>query len=170
MIRLACLLAIAALFGLAAFVTVQVNQIPRFAMTPAIQAEIAGLLQQNGLTPQPMEDPPGQLIDLATRFSAPDCPVDGFLLPMADTVLAEVQAIRFTEITGATYLTTRLSIAAKSGTLQTRAARAWSALNAAFRPPTARNGDIVLTIFFPDTCPVPTPDMRSFWEIPAPET
>jgi hypothetical protein len=157
------LLIIAAAFAVAATVTVRVNRQAYFVPSEAVQAELAGLLQQNGLAPQPMGDPPGNIIDHALRFSQPGCPVDGFLLPMADTLLADVQAIRFTELTGAAYSTTTLSMASQHNIVERRAARAVAALKSAFGFAKTRNTDAVLALFTAEDCEAPTPDMRAFW-------
>jgi hypothetical protein len=167
MTRAISLLAIASAFAIAGFVTVRVNATPRFAITPAVQTELQELLRENGLMPVPMADPPGQIIDAALRFRLPGCPADGFLLPLADTTMTDVQSIRFSELTGATYRSATLTMAVEKGVLHARAARAVASLKYAFGLPALRNGHTVLSLFTPLNCPEPLPDMQAFW---APKT
>jgi hypothetical protein len=169
MIRAISLFAIAAAFALAGFVTVRVNATPRFAITPAVQTELQALLSENSLTPVPLADPRGQIIDAALRFRLPGCPADGFLLPLADTTMTDVQSIRFSELTGATYSSSTLTMAAKEGVLHARAARALASLKYAFGLQTARNGHTVLALFTPVNCTEPNADMQAFWE-PQPDS
>jgi hypothetical protein len=163
LIRGIALLAISAAFALAGYVTVQVNGTPRYAVTSALKLELGALLLKNGLTPMPMADPRGQLIDAALRFKIPECPVDGFLLPLSYTTLTDVQAIRFSEITGAFYRSTTLNIAVKGSILEARVARALSSLRYAFGQETVRNDHTVLALFTPLDCAEPVLDMRAFW-------
>lgn len=163
MMRAVMLSGIATAFLLAGYVTVQVNGTPRYAVTPALKAELGALLLKNGLTPVPMADPRGQLIDAALRFRLPECPADGFVLPLPYTTLTDVQAIRFSEITGAVYRSTTLNIAVTGGILQARAARALSSLQYAFGRQSVRNDHTVLALFTPQNCVEPRPDMQAFW-------
>jgi hypothetical protein len=167
MIRVISLLAIVGAFAIAGFVTVRVNATPRFAITPAVQIELQGLLRKNGLSPVALADPPGQIIDAALRFRLPDCPADGFLLPLADTTMTDVQSIRFSELTGASYRSTVITMTTADGVLRARAARAIASLKYAFGLPALRNGHTVLSLFTPLNCPEPLPDMQAFW---APKT
>lgn len=163
MIRTFAIFVIVVAFAIAATVAIRVNRLPHFAPSADVSAELTSLLRQNHLAPQPMGDPRGVVIDNALRFSQPGCAADGFLLPLADVLLADVQAIRFTELTGATYRSTTLSFAPTGNIAERRATRAFQALKAAFGQPAARHADAVLALFTPVDCPVPTPDMRAFW-------
>jgi hypothetical protein len=163
MMRAIVLAAIAAAFALAGFVTVRVNATPRFAITPAVQTELQALLRENSLSPVPLADPPGQIIDAALRFKLPGCPADGFLLPLADTTLTDVQSIRFSELTGASYRSTTLTMASQEGVLRARAARALASLKYAFGLQTARNSHTILALFTSINCTEPNADMQAFW-------
>jgi hypothetical protein len=167
MMRGVVLTATCAAFLVAGFVTIRVNATPRFSATPQTQAELAALLRENSLIPVPMADPPGKIIDAALRFSMPNCGADGFLLPLQDTLLTDVQSIRFSELTGASYRSTVITMTTADGVLRARAARAIASLKYAFGLPALRNGHTVLSIFTPLNCPEPLPDMQAFW---APKT
>lgn len=167
MMRGVFLTATCAAFLLASFVTIRVNATPRFSATSETQAELAALLRQNSLIPVPMADPPGNIIDSALRFSIPSCGTDGFLLPLQDTLLADVQSIRFSELTGARYRSKVITMTMADGVLRARAARALASLKYAFGLPALRNGHTVLSLFTPLNCPEPLPDMQAFW---APKT
>jgi hypothetical protein len=154
-------------FGLAAWVTLATNQSARFALTPALTAELAFLLQEQGLAPQPLGDPPGALIDAALRFDLPDCPVDGFLLPVPDVTLIQMQAVRFSELTGARYRSTALHMGGSHGPFVTRLGRWLGNLRAIIGLPAPRHGHTVVALFVPEHCPAAMPDLRAFWA-PAP--
>jgi hypothetical protein len=161
--RTAWICAVVAAFGLASYVTVQVNRTPRFAATPELRAELTAILTSNGLLPVPMDDPPGKIIDAAIRFKMPTCSADGFLLPLPDTLLADVQAIRFSEITGAKYRSQAFRDASGGSVLHARATRAIASLKSAFGLAAGRNGHTVLAFFTPIDCDKPTPDLSRFW-------
>ncbi len=156
-------------FAAAGYVTVQANRTPRFAQTPALTAELEALLQDQGLSRVPLDDPPGKIIDAALRFDLPDCPIDAFLLPLPDASLTGVQAIRFTELTGTTYRATSQNASGADTPLNARAARWLATLRAVFGLPAARNSHTVLTIFMPLDCPARAPDLGAFWHMRPPQ-
>jgi hypothetical protein len=166
MIRPISLLPMCLAFALAAYVTWQVNHQPGFANTPQLQSELSALLTANDLPPQPLGDPPGRIIDGALRFAAPGCATDSFLLPVAGLGLAGIQAVRFSELTGASYRSDAMTIAGDAGLIRARLARAYTALRAAFGTTTARHQQTVLVFFTPVDCQIRLPDMREFWKLP----
>jgi hypothetical protein len=150
-------------FLLAGYVSISVNSLPRFSVSPAVHEELTTLLRINGMNPLPLGDPPGNIIDTALRFRAPDCPHDSFLLPLPDTLLTDVQGVRFSELTGVAYRSTKLSRNSEADILRARVSSALAALQHAFGEKAARNDHTVLAQFTPTDCPATRLDMRAFW-------
>lgn len=163
MIRRVLLGLIAVAFAVAAHVTIQVNRLPTFSTSPPPVGELTALLRANGLDVAPRPVGPGTTIAGSLRFSLPECGADGFLLPVGDALLTDVQAIRFTELTGAAYASHVVRMTGGDSILSARAARALSGLQAALGLRAPRNGHTVLAVFLPAGCRRPLPDLQAFW-------
>ncbi len=150
-------------FGLAAYVTVHVNGLPHQVATPELQAELAAVLRSGGLVLRTMADAPGTIIDHAVPFGLPGCGAQGFALTTSDAALVGAQAARFTELTGARYVAHPRRMVEDAGILRARLARAIAALRSAAGLPAARNSQIMVTVFMPEGCPAPVPDLQAFW-------
>lgn len=146
----------------AAFI-VRVNSLSYFEVTPAVTAELEGLLAANGLQTRPMPEPRKSLLAAALRFGLPACKADGFLLPVSDTALTDVQKLRFGEIGGAVYESHAQRMVSTGGILGARAARAIASFKAAIGLPAPRNGHTVLVLFMPKDCATPPPDLSAYW-------
>lgn len=150
-------------FALACHVTVKVNELPTFAADPVPPAVLGALLEANDLTVVPQAGVPAPLLAGAVRFGLPGCAADGFVLPLADILLTDVQAIRFSEITGATYHSHAVRMGGADGVLEGRLARAMAAFKAAFGFNAPTRGHTVLAVFMPVGCTRAPPDLSAFW-------
>jgi hypothetical protein len=144
---------------------VRVNSLPHFEVTPAVTAELEGLLAANGLQTRPMPEPRTPLLAAALRFALPACGADGFLLPVIDVSETDVQRHRFGEIGGAVYDSYPQRAVSKGGILGARAAMAIATFKAAIGLPAPRNGHTVLVLFMPKGCATPIPDLSAYWAV-----
>jgi hypothetical protein len=152
-------------FVIAGVFVTRINGLPHFVNTPADTATLSQILAANGLQQRAMPVTKGELITQAVRFALPACDADGFVLPVADIQLTDVQAPRFTEITGATYESHPQRMVNNGGVLGARAARAMAAFKAVMGLPAPRNSHTVLVLFMPKGCQTPPPDFSAYWAV-----
>jgi hypothetical protein len=154
---------VAVTFAFAGYVTVQVNRVPNFALTPAVQADLTRLLQDNALQVLPFADQWGLVRSKPSVFRLPHCAAFGYLMAVADTSLTDMHTARISEKTGTTYVNKIVRMNNNSGILEGRIARAINNFQSVWGRPPKRFSNTNLVLFLPRDCPHPNIDLQAFW-------